>query len=119
MTTHANRFDSSRRSSVTPGSGNERLGMPPLGYFFPRDITYFCLPFYHHFSARPYHARTVRQDWDVKRLREDLAAALIRSEIRVDPELPANQEQIQQLLFRLADDVFCHRVSESPVHGMA
>ena len=87
--------------------------------FSPRDITYFCLPFYHHFSARPYHARTVRQDWDVKRLREDLAAALIRSEIRVDPELPANQEQIQQLLFRLADDVFCHRVSESPVHGIA
>ena len=76
--------------------------------FSPRDLTYFCLPFYHHFSARSYHARTVRQDWDAKRLREDLAAYLIRSEIQVDPEGPANQEQIQRLLFRLSDDVFCH-----------
>jgi len=76
--------------------------------FSPRDLTYFCLPFYHHFSARSYHARTVRQDWDAKRLREDLAAYLIRSEIQVDPDRPANQEQIERLLFRLSDDVFCH-----------
>src|SRR5207247_2020630 len=75
--------------------------------FAPHDMTYFSLPVYRHFNRGAYHARTVRHEWDVKLLREDLAASLIRSEVQVNPEGPQEQrERIEQLLFRL-DDVFC------------
>jgi hypothetical protein len=76
--------------------------------FAPHDVNYFCLPVYDHFGHRSFHVRTVRQEWDMKRFREDLAARLIRSEVQFDPERPSDRpEQIRRLLFRLAEDVFC------------
>src|SRR5438552_1870037 len=74
----------------------------------PPDISYFRLPVYQHFSGRAFHIRTVRQELDILRFREDFASRLVRSDVRVDPERPADQrEQIDRLLFRLTDDVFC------------
>ena len=77
--------------------------------FVPHDINYFRLPVYDHFRLRPYHARTVLRELDLNRMRDELAAQLVRSESFVNPDnKPKKREGIRRLLFRLAEDVFCY-----------
>ena len=76
--------------------------------FSPHDIGYFHLPVYLHFKHGPFHALKLRREWDVERLREDLANKLMRSEIERDHERSANRGELtKRLLFRLSDGVFC------------
>src|SRR6266516_7287141 len=71
----------------------------------PREINYFRLPVYDHFHRRPYHARTVLRELDARRMREELATELVRSETYVNPDHKTKKrEGIRRLLFRLAAD---------------
>src|SRR5437867_4818313 len=77
--------------------------------FVPREINYFRLPVYDHFHRRPYHARTVHRELDLQRMREDLAAELVRSESYFNPDKKSKKgEGIRRFLFPLAEDVFCY-----------
>jgi ATPase family associated with various cellular activities (AAA) len=76
--------------------------------FVPREINYFRLPVYDHFRSRPYHAQTVHQELDVKQMREDLAAELVRSDYVAPDHKTKKREWIRRLLFRLAEDLFCY-----------
>src|SRR5438105_5582215 len=75
----------------------------------PHEINFFRLPMYAHFRLRPYHAQTVHVELEVRQMREDLAAELVRSEGCVSPDHKAKKrDRVRRLLFRLADDVFCY-----------
>src|ERR1044071_8005289 len=76
--------------------------------FVPHDINYFCLPVYDHFHGRQYHEQSVYEELDLKRMQEDLASELMRSEGYTKSNHKAKRrERIRRLLFRLAEDVFC------------
>jgi len=84
--------DSSHYDGVTPGG-----------------LNYFRMPIFDHFAGRPYHRRTVYRLWDVRRLRDDFADRVLRSDIGVYPHQPEkDREHIVRLLLKLKDDVFCY-----------
>ncbi|MCI0541085.1 MAG: AAA family ATPase [Verrucomicrobiales bacterium] len=69
---------------------------------------YFQLPVFSFFGQGPYHMHTVRQEFDIPKLRKGLGKALLRSYTLSDPSSPEKpKEEHRRLLFRLAGDVFC------------
>jgi len=83
------------------------------GVILPRDVDYFTMPVNLHFGQRPFHARSVRQEWQMSRLREDLAGQIMRSHLVFYYENSEKSEHTQQVLFRMGRDVFCHLDAES------
>jgi hypothetical protein len=80
-----------------------------LDGFHPAGVNYFRMPIFAHFDGQSYHRRMIRQEWNARKLREDLADRILRSDIVITPSRPKNQqEDIERLLFRLDGDVFCH-----------
>lgn len=75
----------------------------------PSGVNYFRMLIFKHFQDRPYHRRMIRQEWNARKVREDMADRILRSDIAIYPSRPKNKrEDIERLLFRLDGDVFCH-----------
>ena len=82
------------------------------GGILPRDVDYFTMPVNLHFGQRPFHARSVRQEWKMRQLREDMADKVMRSHLQFDYEESGKTESTRQVLFRIERDVFCHLDAE-------
>ena len=75
----------------------------------PGGLNYFRMPVFDHFAGQPYHRWKIVQQWDMRRLRDDLCDQVLRSDTCVYPHRPENSRQvIVRVLLRLADDTFCY-----------
>jgi len=77
--------------------------------FYPQEVSFLKLPFYDQYHAKAYHARTTRQNWAIERIRQELAASVLRSDVHYDPEQQdGKQEYVHRLLLQLDGGVFCY-----------
>jgi len=88
---------------------NHKINSTRLDTRASDDVNYFEAPVVDYFGNGGFHTYTVQRDINLAKLREELSASLICSDVQRDLTAAGKEcEYERRLLFRLAEGVFCY-----------